>query len=139
MDVFAYLDVCRLPVHWSSNNLYSSWVCEGLLFLGVYHQCSQWYAEIHQHEKDLALFCLFQALIDGNLMKLPTFAVKACVTQCTTGPTVDLSRPKNVSSIMWRNKCNAKYIKVINTCISTEMAWFLFVSGRMLSATSPMM
>ena len=72
-------------------------------------------------------------------MKLSTFAVKACVTQCTTGPTVDLSRPKNVSSIMWRNKCNAKYIKVINTCISTEMAWFLFVSGRMLSATSPMM
>ena len=64
MDVFAYLDGCRLPAHWSSDNLCGSRSLahfrEGLLFSREYHRYNQWHTEIHQHEKDLALFRLFQ-------------------------------------------------------------------------------
>ena len=63
MDVFAYLDGW-LPAHWSSDNLYGSRSLahfhKGLLFSREYHRYSQWHTEIHQHEKDLALFRLFQ-------------------------------------------------------------------------------
>ena len=45
-------------------------------------------------------------------MKLPNFAAKVCVTRRTARLVVDLSKPKKVSAITWRNEPEAKNIRV---------------------------
>ena len=80
------------------------------------------------------LISSLSALVLGNLTKSPNFAVKASVTRRTTRLTVDLSKPKNVSPITWRNEPEAKNLRVIKTCISAETAWLRFVSGVISSA-----
>ena len=68
------------------------------------------------------LISSLSALVDGNLMKSPSFAAKACVTRRTTRLAVDLSKPKKVSPITWRNEPEAKNLRVTKTCISAETA-----------------